>query len=100
MTCSECKALSAELGKPPDCKACGKVVLLSSNYEVYTIIDLYSSIILHGSEGFNVDGIKYALELENVPKHKHKDYTHKITMYLNTYISALRKKHENITKVR
>lgn len=100
MTCSECKALSAELGKPPDCKACGKVVLLKENYEVYTLIDMYSIIFLRGSEGFNIDGIKYALELENIPKHKHKDYLFKITMYLNTYLSTLRKKQESITKLR
>ena len=95
-TCNYCIELLGEVNEKPNCKACGKVKILKSNYEIFTIIEGYGSLFMDGMGGFSTDGIKYALDLEDIPLSKRKEYTKKITIYLTTYL----KKSKEVNKLK
>ena len=99
MSCDRCITTLKEVKQKPNCKACGKVHIYKSNYEVFTIINNYSSMFMTSMGGVNVEGIKYALEIEQVPKNKIKLYVIKILVYLNAFQSK-RQKIGNLNKVK
>lgn len=86
--------------EPPDCGACGKVEILESNYDVFTLIEKYSFLIWYPDGGINPQGLEYAMKLHGVHYTKKDGYIQKIAAYLYKYNETVRKKRENMTKIK
>ena len=92
-SCLEKHQARADLTKRvPPCKKCGKVALSQENYEVFGLIEKYSSTYNNGMGGISLSSIKTSLDLEEIPPEHQPNYTAKILSFLQTATRVSRSK--------
>lgn len=72
------------MNKHPNCVECGRIELLPVNYEVFGLIEKYPMLLSNNMGGISADGIKFVLEVENIPDILKVSYTRKICEFYST----------------
>lgn len=100
LSCRECTLFYEKQGKIVDCEErrasgkCRRPILNKSNTIVYSLIQRYSPLfVVEG--GINAEGIRLALELEEIPSGDYATVTLKIIDYV---LVALSKSQEKLNK--
>ena len=65
---------------------------MRENYDVYSLIEKYSSTYNNGMGGISLSSIKTSLDLEEIPPHLQPEYTQKILTFLSTGIRRSQEK--------
>ena len=85
--CETCKSKK----KHPDCVKCGLVEVMPANYRTFGMLENYAGIFM--SDGsIQSDGIRLAMEIENIPIEERKELTEKIIIALSAAIQSSRGK--------
>ena len=73
-----------------DCIACGKPKIMPLNFKTFGIIEAMSGIFVDGMGGLNPNGIRLALESNQIPKHEWNDYIERIITFMTTALKTQR----------
>lgn len=66
MSCAACKKMHKIKDTDPPCDECKRPELLKSNYGIYSLISKYLNLFVNGFGGISAEGIRLALDVEQV----------------------------------